>query len=612
MRRLLPLVILLLAAPAMAEEPEEAADLWMEQYGTDAVVSVQYDPAVIHEGVLPRITIQFNEGHNITEVSGQYCRISGPEGGATCFRAGLESTASEDGNAWTIDLDAQSDEPFPIPKPVATERLGVQFFLTTTNGSQLNFPNGLPLDHPWFYGTEEEFLMWDETQYFAFDTAANESEPISLAWLPWALGSVAAAIGAALLFRKHRQFAVVLIVVSIALPVAFVVTQSTTGAQAPDFTLTDTGYEDGEFRGRETFSLSDYRGQTVVIDFMAYNCAACRHVTPNIMEPLWEEYGARGDFEILTIDVGKFSNFPGSSEENLVRWQTVEFDGPWRHALDDSGVFLDYVDLGALGLPSVFIIDAEGFVVYVNTGNPSYDEMAQIIEASFEGEAMQADVLTIGILGLAAIAGISSFFAPCSIGLIPAYMGFLLKRQNEDGKHHSTIPAGLATAGGIVSIYGVIALLLWVFQDSLSRVNIALLGPIMGGILIILGLLMLIGFDWERLATKFGLGKIDGRRGFFAFGVGYGLAAFGCTGPIFLPVLIAGFAQGVVTGFMAFLLYAVAVSSLVIFAAYLVGAGKQTRLNSILSHTKLVTRVSAAFLILGGAYLVFFDVSALV
>jgi cytochrome c-type biogenesis protein len=605
------LVALLLTLPAtIAETPSEAAALWTEQYGTDMVEQVTYSPLPILEGELPAITIRFTEGHNISEVSAQYCRITGPTGGATCFRAGLESVMAADGQTWTIDLAEQGDEPFPLPLPVATEHLGVQFFLTFDNGAQVNFPQGLPFDHPWFYGTNEEFIQWDETQYFTFDVDAKEVEPVELGWIPWAAGSLLAAVGAGLLYKRRRNLAIVLVVVALVSPLGFLLTQTITSSEpAPDFTLTDTGYENGEFRGEQNFSLSDYEGQTVVIDFMAYNCAACRHVTPTIMEPLWEDYGARDDFSILTIDVGEFSNFPGSNNDNLVRWQTVEFDGQWRHALDDNGAFLDYVDLGALGLPSVFILDENQNIIFANTGNPSLEEMREVIESSFEGQAVGADLLTVGILGLALIAGISSFFAPCSIGLIPAYMGFLLKRQNEDGKRHSTIPAGLATAGGIVSLYAVLAVVLWFVGDSLGQV-LPWIGPVMGVLLIALGVLMLVGFDWEGIAKKLGMGKVDGRRGFFAFGVGYGLAAFGCTGPIFLPVLIAGFARGTVMGFMAFLLYSLAVSSLVVFAAYLVGAGKQTRLNKLLSHTKRITQISAILLIAGGAYLIYYDLTA--
>lgn len=383
---------------------------------------------------------------------------------------------------------------------------------------------------------------------------------------------------------------------------------------APDFTLVDTGYHDGVFVGAQPFNLSDYRGSTVVLDFMAYNCAACRVVTPDVMDPLYAAYGNRTDFEILTIDVGDFSQFPGSTAENLVKWQTEEYDSPWPHALDTDGIFLDYVALGAIGLPAVFIVDGDGRIVHQDTGIPDGDEMAAVIEASFAGEAATATIVTAGILGLALIAGIASFFAPCSVGLVPAYMGLLLQKAgqpgHEEGAAATTIlGAGIRTSAGIVSLYGVLALLLWAVRDALADA-IPYLGPVMGGILIALGGLLLLGFDWDRVAKRLGMGRFDGRKGFFVFGVGYGLAAFGCTGPIFLPVLVAGFAEGVGMGLAAFAVYALAVASLIMIAAWLVQAGREGVLRRLLSKTVWITRVSALLLILAGAYLVWFDVTA--
>ncbi len=379
-----------------------------------------------------------------------------------------------------------------------------------------------------------------------------------------------------------------------------------TETKAPDFRLTDTGWEDGVFRGPQEFALSDFRGDTVIIDFMAYNCPSCKFVTP-VLEELHAELHNES-LVFLTIDVGEFTNFPGSSEENLIKWQTQDFNSPWRHALDTDGIFLDYIAACVGGIPCIFIIGPEGDFLFQNTGVPSENRMREIIASSGAGTGQTVSVISVGILGLAMVAGIASFFAPCSVDLIPAYMGFLLQRQNEHG-HHSTIPAGLQTAAGIVSLYAVLAAILWIFQDALAGV-LPWLGPVVGAVLVVLGLLLLLQFDWERVAKWFGMGKIDGRRGFFAFGVGYGLAAFGCTGPIFLPILVAGFAQGATMGLLAFGVYAIAVAAFVVLAAYLVGAGQQTRLRNLLSHTKGVTRVSAALLILAGAYLIWFDVRA--
>lgn len=413
--------------------------------------------------------------------------------------------------------------------------------------------------------------------------------------------------------RNRRGLLVFLLVLMLGIPAgitAWHAIQDDT-ALAPDFTLTDTGYRNGTAGDPETFSLSDFRGSTVVIDFMAYNCPSCRFVTPKL-ETLYHDVEPEvqnGSVVFLTIDVGKFTNFPGSSTENLIKWQNEEYDSPWRHALDEEGVFLDYADACFGGIPCLFVIGEDGAFVFQNTGIPSTDRMQDVIAQSGRGEAMTVSVVSVGVLGLALIAGLASFFAPCSIGLIPAYMGFLLNQQSDRSPMRDALRGGLTTAAGIVSLYGVLAVILWWASDLLAPI-IPKLGLIVGIMLIAFGALMFFGGAWDRLAQAMGMGKVDGRKGFFAFGIGYGLAAFGCTGPVFLPVLVAGFAEGAAIGFASFAIYAVAVASFVVFAAYLVAAGRTSRLKAILSRTTLITRISATLLILAGAYLVWFDVTA--
>jgi cytochrome c biogenesis protein CcdA len=170
----------------------------------------------------------------------------------------------------------------------------------------------------------------------------------------------------------------------------------------------------------------------------------------------------------------------------------------------------------------------------------------------------------------------------------------------------TALGGGVRTALGIVTIYAVIAVALYL-AGAAVRDNLRYLTPVVAVLLVAFGVMLLTGFDWDRVARGLGMGKVDGRRGFFAFGVGYGLAAFGCTGPIFLPILLAGFAQGALLGFAAFLVYTLAIAGFVVFAAYLVAAGQQTRLRALLSKTVAVTRVSAVLLIGAGLWILWFE-----
>jgi len=387
--------------------------------------------------------------------------------------------------------------------------------------------------------------------------------------------------------------------------------------EAPAFGLRSTGYEDGRLGDPVAFTLEEYRGRTVLLDMMAVLCTSCRTLTAEVLLPLHERYGQDPDFAILSIDVWADPETGGSSagetREELVRLQREE-GAPWRHALDTDDVWRKY---SATSLPQVFLVDPQGRIVYAAAGLPPLEEVDAAVRASLEGRGEAVPVLQVGLVGAALVAGAASFFSPCSVGLIPAYMGFLLHGAQGAPvavRARRTLRGGLLTAAGIVTVYALLAGALWALsaagQGPWMRAQVPRLVPVMGGLLVVIGALMLFGGAWDRVARRLGMGRIDGRRGFYAFGLGYGLAAFGCTGPVFLPILVAGFVAGPLPGFAALLAYTLAVAALVLYAAALVAGGEGPRLRRLLSHTRAVTRVSAVLMMAAGAYLLVFDVRA--
>ncbi len=391
--------------------------------------------------------------------------------------------------------------------------------------------------------------------------------------------------------------------------------------EAPPFTLTSTGYENGTYGNQTVFSLSDYRGQTVLLDFMAIACESCRHVERNVIEPIWAEKRNQSDFALLSIDTwadpdtGQDFIFGGETTEKLAEFQ-AKHGHDWRHAIDTDDVWQKY---SAVALPKLAVIGPEGQIIEEWTGQPSLQQVQAAIAKGQAGNAEAGTVFRLDLppglllIGLALVAGGASFFAPCSVGLIPAYMGFLLQgadKKDASQRTLTTLRAGLLTAAGIVSVYGALAVLLWIlgmlgFNEQIQA-SLPVLSPIMAIVLIVFGVLMLFKVSWDWLAKRMGLGALDGRRGFYTFGVGYGLAAFGCTGPIFLPVLLAGFLAGAGTGFLVFLAYSVAIAAFVFVAAVLVATGHQTGLRKMLAKTEVITKLSAVLLISAGAYLLWF------
>lgn len=402
---------------------------------------------------------------------------------------------------------------------------------------------------------------------------------------------------------------------------------------APSFQLTSTGYEDGHQGDPITFSLQDYRGKTLVLDLMAVSCTACRYVTEDVLKPIQARFGARPDFAILSVDAWTdpaVSGDPalgysgGESAQALVELQR-QTGVPWRHAPDTDHVWQKY---SAIALPRIVVIDARGNVILDHQGAPTRAQVERAVEQGLAGSATPVPTLRLGLAGLAFVAGAAAVLTPCTVGLLPAYLALLLQSQPPaelaktsgdtttgptappDGgrrRPRRVLAGGLAAAAGIVTVYAVLAIAFALAGDAL-RPALAAAGPAVGLAMVGVGLMAILGRGpaWLRLSPRGG----ERPRGFYLFGVAFAAAGFGCTGPLFLPILLAGFAQGTGYGVLLFLLYACAVAVLVVAAAAAVAFGLEGRLRALMRHARAVQVVAGAAMVAAGAYLAWYFLAA--
>lgn len=116
------------------------------------------------------------------------------------------------------------------------------------------------------------------------------------------------------------------------------------GDLASDFTLTDI---DGN-----SFSLSDYRGKVVIIDFMAAGCVPCRMEMSHLKE-IFSSYSV-DQVVIMSIDVD-----PTESNDTIRQFKESYGDN-WIFASgSDAGV-----TYGVTAIPTIYIIDTQGAVAY--------------------------------------------------------------------------------------------------------------------------------------------------------------------------------------------------------------------------------------------------------
>jgi peroxiredoxin len=122
------------------------------------------------------------------------------------------------------------------------------------------------------------------------------------------------------------------------------------GFSAPDFTL--------ETLQGETISLSDLRGQAVLVNFWATWCPPCRAEMPAIQQ-VYEKYRDQG-FTVLAVDLQESPAQVNNFAEELGLTFPILID-------PDASVFIRY---RVTGLPSTFFVDRAGIIQEVTIGGP--------------------------------------------------------------------------------------------------------------------------------------------------------------------------------------------------------------------------------------------------
>ncbi len=399
--------------------------------------------------------------------------------------------------------------------------------------------------------------------------------------------------------------AVAVLAAGIAAPVARAV------SVAPDFALTDV---DGV-----QLDVAMFRGKVLLLDFMYIGCASCELARP-ILEEVYDAHP--GVMEGISIDI-----LPIDTEVALRNYRNSS-GIPWHMARDTDNVAARY---GVTEVVRLFLVRQDGLIIYDKTGMNLGEQAslksaleAKIAEA-LGGTSTPIDIQELSIFALAALAGVASFFSPCSFPMLPGYITFFLgldaKGRGQMTKARAAASGALSSLG-IILVYGIIGAVLLVVGAAAAP-YVTVLQPVVGGLLIFMGALMFTAFQYNWLVNPFRQlrarlfpnwtpNEVRTTQGkLFSYGVGYGAAGFGCVAPPFIAaVLNATALGGIASGLAVLAVYAGVVIALMIAITVILSSVGQAAVKKMNRYTDVIKKVSAAVLIIAGVYLIYYWYSA--
>lgn len=221
-------------------------------------------------------------------------------------------------------------------------------------------------------------------------------------------------------------------------------------------------------------------------------------------------------------------------------------------------------------------------------------------------------------LGYAFGAGMVATVNPCGFAMLPAYLGLYLGTDEGGGTKGSVerrvgqaLLVSLLVTAGFVLLFGVVGLLI----SAGARAVISYMpwiGLAIGVLLVGTGAWILSGGSLylgvgDRLAAEVGTPKQASVKGYFLFGLSYGLASLSCTLPVFLTVVGGTVAaSGFLGASFQFVMYALGMGFVILLLTLGMALFKGAVVGTMRRGLPYVKTVSAILLIVAGAYIVYY------
>ena len=221
-------------------------------------------------------------------------------------------------------------------------------------------------------------------------------------------------------------------------------------------------------------------------------------------------------------------------------------------------------------------------------------------------------------LGFAFGAGIAAAFNPCGFAMLPAYMGLYLGIHDERntpsfaGQIGKALLIGGSVTAGFVMLFAAAGAVIGLGARSVVGSILPWVGLGIGVLLTVAGAWLLSGGKLytalaQQMSERFGNPGQTNARGYFIFGLSYGLASLSCTLPIFLAVIGTSFSTATIwTSFAQFVLYALGMGAVIIALTLLMAIFKGAVIGVMRRAMPYIQPIGTWLMLIAGTYIVFY------
>ena len=221
-------------------------------------------------------------------------------------------------------------------------------------------------------------------------------------------------------------------------------------------------------------------------------------------------------------------------------------------------------------------------------------------------------------LGFAFGAGVAAAFNPCGFAMLPAYMGLYLGTGDDEQRVSiarqlgKALLVGVSVTAGFILLFALAGAVIGLGARSVVRSILPYLGLGIGVALVLAGAWLLSGGKLytalaQQAADRFGNPASANVKGYFLFGLSYGMASLSCTLPIFLAVIGTSFAAAELAhSFAQFVLYALGMGTVILALTISMAVFRGAMVAGMRRIMPYVAPVGTWLMIAAGTYIVFY------